>query len=327
MKMDYSSADSVIVDKKPLYHIEKLDPSFPLRILESEFKNFNYHWHEVLEVLYLQRGGISLYVEGEVIELKEGDIAIINPNEVHGFFGGQYDDCCVIFLIGLDFFDRTLVDLQDKFFHKLVFDRRRLVRPVVGSANAREGMLHAKLLHLLQEMSREYFLQKEGYRLALRSEMYEFALIFVRDIPERIISESEKCRFKRNHEIMERVFEYVFNNAGDVEMTLEGAANAANMSLFYFTRFFKRHTGQTFHDFVSRLRVDTALRYLVESDIPVTDIAELCGFSSLKTFHRQFKNFMGISPTDYRSGKKGADHANNHKNTLQTWSPMRPTIF
>jgi AraC-like DNA-binding protein/mannose-6-phosphate isomerase-like protein (cupin superfamily) len=315
--MDYRSIDNSGIEQSPIYQHEKLDPSFPFRTIDSAWKSFFYHWHEVLEIVYVMRGHISAFVEGKVFEAAKGDIIVINSCDVHGFFGAEFDDSIMIVQIGLEVFEETLVDLRGQFFHKLVFDRKIFIRPNI------DGDLHHRLESLLLAMRKEYTEKKSGYRIALRAKIYEFALVFLREIPERSLSGKEVVRYKSHHEILERVFSYIYSNADNPDITLEDAANAAAMSKFYFTRFFKEQTGQTFHDFLSRLRISAAREYLLESEMSITEIAYHCGFASLKTFNRLFKTYVNVSPSEYRIGRK--DYHNRGR--IREWNPIGITSY
>jgi AraC-like DNA-binding protein len=315
--MEYRSIDNSGIEQSPIYQHEKLNPSFPFRVIDSDWKSFFYHWHEILEIVYVMRGHISVFVEGKVFEAVKGDIIVINSCDVHGFFGSEFDDAIMLVQMGLEVFEETLVDLRDQFFHKLVFDRKILIRSDI------DGDLHHHLETLLLTMRKEYNEKKNGYRIALRSKIYEFALIFLREIPERSLSKKEVARYKSHHEILERVFSFIYSNADNPDITLEDAANAAAMSKFYFTRFFKEQMGQTFHDFLSRLRINAAQEYLIESEMSITEIAYHCGFSSLKTFNRVFKIYVNATPSEYRSG--GRDLYN--KKRIREWNPVGITSY
>ncbi|MEX0731845.1 MAG: AraC family transcriptional regulator [Aquisalimonadaceae bacterium] len=67
-----------------------------------------------------------------------------------------------------------------------------------------------------------------------------------------------------------------------------------------FIRFFKRHTGQTFTDYVAELRIGKACALLLERDDPVYNIAEKVGYQNLSNFYRQFKAFKQLSPSEFR---------------------------
>ncbi|MBR3641909.1 MAG: helix-turn-helix domain-containing protein [Parasporobacterium sp.] len=68
----------------------------------------------------------------------------------------------------------------------------------------------------------------------------------------------------------------------------------------YFTRIFKRHTGYTFKDYDSMVRMETAKRLLEQTRLPVSIIATKVGFDNFSHFSRAFKKYTGKTPTEYR---------------------------
>jgi len=77
-------------------------------------------------------------------------------------------------------------------------------------------------------------------------------------------------------------------------------AAAVHTSIFYFCKLFKKVTGTTFTEFVSRTRVEKAKNLLLNPNLRVSEIAYEVGFQSLTHFNRVFKQIMGESPTEYR---------------------------
>lgn len=73
---------------------------------------------------------------------------------------------------------------------------------------------------------------------------------------------------------------------------------------FLSSRQFERRFRGLFHmssgDFILKVRIDAALRYLIESDFSITQIALQCGFYDNSHFTRQFKKKIGISPIQFR---------------------------
>lgn len=88
------------------------------------------------------------------------------------------------------------------------------------------------------------------------------------------------------------------------QMTLESVAGAVNVSPFHFCKIFKRATGLTFTDFVSRARVEKAKRLLMKPAARITDVAYDVGFQSLSHFNRSFRRIASESPTEYRGRMK-----------------------
>lgn len=62
-----------------------------------------------------------------------------------------------------------------------------------------------------------------------------------------------------------------------------------------------REEGRGFQQIKDELRRDTAIEYLVQTKLPLLEIANRVGFSEASTFHRAFKNWTGVAPGEYRS--------------------------
>ena len=77
------------------------------------------------------------------------------------------------------------------------------------------------------------------------------------------------------------------------------------MSESRFSRFFRRATGNTFTDFVNRVRVNRACQLLMETDRQVTHICYEVGFNNVANFNRRFLEIKGMTPSEFR---RQADH-------------------
>lgn len=85
------------------------------------------------------------------------------------------------------------------------------------------------------------------------------------------------------------------------DMSLGVVAKAVNVSTFYFCKLFKKATGITFTEYVSRLRTEKAKHLLLNPHLRISEIANEVGFQSLTHFNRNFKRLAGQSPTQYRT--------------------------
>lgn len=74
-----------------------------------------------------------------------------------------------------------------------------------------------------------------------------------------------------------------------------------NTSTFYFCKLFKKATGLTFTDYLSRVRIEKAKNLLLNPNLRVSEIAYEVGFQSLTHFNRMFRKLAGQSPTHYRA--------------------------
>ncbi len=81
------------------------------------------------------------------------------------------------------------------------------------------------------------------------------------------------------------------------DLSLGQVSAAVHTSIFYFCKLFRKVTGLTFTEFVSRTRIENAKNLLLNPNFRVSEIAYEVGFQSLTHFNRVFKRIVGESPT------------------------------
>ena len=88
----------------------------------------------------------------------------------------------------------------------------------------------------------------------------------------------------------------------DYAQPLSAAELAAELGMTEsrFSRFFRRATGNTFPDFVNRIRVNRAGQLLMESDRLVSHICYEVGFNNVANFNRRFLEVKGVTPSEFR---------------------------
>jgi AraC-like DNA-binding protein len=88
----------------------------------------------------------------------------------------------------------------------------------------------------------------------------------------------------------------------DLSQSFSAADIAAElgMSESRFSRFFRRATGNTFTDFVNRVRINRACQLLMESDRLITHICYEVGFNNVANFNRRFLEIKGMTPSEFR---------------------------
>ena len=100
--------------------------------------------------------------------------------------------------------------------------------------------------------------------------------------------------------IITRARQFIHDHHAD-EITLNQTAAALHISNFYLCKLFRKVTGNTFTEYVSRTRVERAKNLLLNRNLRVSEIAFAVGFQSLTHFNRVFKFVVGESPTRYRA--------------------------
>ena len=84
------------------------------------------------------------------------------------------------------------------------------------------------------------------------------------------------------------------------ELSLALLENELHLSKYYISHIFSDKLGVSFNDYVNSLRISYACRKLISTDMSVTKIGEIAGFSTLRTFNRAFFKQMNTSPSEYR---------------------------
>lgn len=97
------------------------------------------------------------------------------------------------------------------------------------------------------------------------------------------------------------IYNYIIQNY-DRELSLEDVAEHANMTPHAFCRYFKKHTRQTFVNFLNEVRINEACKMLISGSYSgIATVAYNCGFNSVTNFNRVFKAIIGKSPRSYLS--------------------------
>jgi transcriptional regulator GlxA family with amidase domain len=86
----------------------------------------------------------------------------------------------------------------------------------------------------------------------------------------------------------------------DAPVTIAAIARRAGISVRGLEQLFVREIGQTPGAYFLSLRLNAARRYVLDTGLPITDIASRTGFSSINALSRAFRNVFGESPAKYR---------------------------
>ena len=99
---------------------------------------------------------------------------------------------------------------------------------------------------------------------------------------------------------LKRAIDYVGDNLANKDLTLAEVAGAAHMSPYHFSRLFKESTGLAPHQYVIERRVQRAKELLSNTDLPIAEVALLCGFAHQSHLNRHFKRLLGVNPKSLR---------------------------
>ena len=117
------------------------------------------------------------------------------------------------------------------------------------------------------------------------------------------------CRLVNRHSIehyslpVQRTITYIDTDL-TADLSLRALAEAQSLSSGYLSTLFKKETGSTLTDFVTKRRIRRALELLGDTQLHVQTIARLCGISDVNYFSKIFKKTIGLSPLEYRKTLK-----------------------
>lgn len=157
--------------------------------------------------------------------------------------------------------------------------------------------------HVAGEILRELSMETAAGRLLCESLGLALSAHLLRHYagtPLRLPS-PPRCEKPLDPRRLQRVREYVMSNLDQEDITVQGLAAVACMSVAHFARSFRTATGMTPHGYVSDRRMALAKMRLHDETQSITEIALAAGFSSHSNFTRAFRNATGMTPAAFRA--------------------------
>ena len=127
-------------------------------------------------------------------------------------------------------------------------------------------------------------------------ELEEWMLCFF----EEYINKIEKARLSRSYTIIEKVKELVDLFIGDEDFTLDDVASKLFISPNYLRQIFKQKTGESFVEYLTRVRMEKAAEFLQDSGLKVQQVAEKVGYENQQYFALCFKKHFKCTPSEFR---------------------------
>lgn len=93
--------------------------------------------------------------------------------------------------------------------------------------------------------------------------------------------------------------DYIYKNKSE-NITVENMAKVCHISQSYFSRLFSKEMGDSFSNYISKLKINWAKELLEESDMSVSQVSDELGFNEPGYFIKIFKKHEGVTPSVYR---------------------------
>ncbi|MBR5323063.1 MAG: AraC family transcriptional regulator [Clostridia bacterium] len=237
---------------------------------------FKMHFHHQVEVVYMLKGECTAIVEGEEFLLRSGDILTVFPNQIHEYKDGKNEE----FFIAI-FRPETLPDYRDLFYNMVP------VNKVYSTENKNELLLYLarKMPEMYEKENRYKEAIYKGFLTAFFGELFSFYELKKAKSADMSVLKSVLLFCNENY----------LNN-----ICLEDASESLHVSKFYISHLLNKKLGISFNDYVNSLRITDAVYLLEKKDGGMTEIAQKCGFNTVRTFNRAFKSVYGVSPSKYK---------------------------
>ncbi len=222
---------------------------------------------EKFEIEFYLENGESTYTNDNEYIIKKHHIQIAKPNQV------RYSK--------LPFKTMFLKFKADEELAKLL-------------TNAPEYFICSHPQKISEKLEEIILLNESGdNQLLLYSRLLSFINLVLYD------SEIPKLQSGQNYEIITNAKRYMESNYKE-DIYLKDIANAVNLSPIYFHNIFTSACGISPHNYLINCRIAEAKKLLWNSTIPLTLIAENCGFGCQQHFNKVFKKQTGTTPGRYR---------------------------
>lgn len=99
--------------------------------------------------------------------------------------------------------------------------------------------------------------------------------------------------------VLDRAKQYIMENFTE-DLSLEDVADVVHLNPHYFSKIFKQQCGETFIDYVTRLRIEKAIALIRSTPLSLKEVCFEVGYKDPNYFSRVFKKITGVSPTAYK---------------------------
>ena len=262
------------------------------RIKEKQGFKPNFHFHPEFEIVLLEKQPTTVYLNEETFDCDKASIVFIESNTMHTFSSRSTEK--PTHAMAIQFAREALAGFDSCGWNPaasygaaaMIYNTSQCpAAPESFTAtpenygcaeNPEEGfMTHTALCNILTQLGRV-----RPLHIVRRTQHKETGAV--------------------SKEKLAKVLNFIHKRNSE-SISLTETAGIINMNPEPFCRFFKRHTGRTFTQYINDLRLSAAARALSETDTPIIDIAYDSGYENLSYFNRRFKRRFNTTPNKYRA--------------------------
>lgn len=218
-------------------------------------------------------GTLSCSLDGQTAVASPGDVLLLDCHLPHAYQALTASSFCFLHFGGA----------MSELLYQLIHSRCGLMIP------SREPELFVRSIGALL-CAREA--DSEWDEFAASAAVYRLLLSLAADATDRETQAADQ-------QIMTPIIDYIARHLHE-KLSVEMLADHFGYSAGYLTRLFRRYTGSSPYQFILRTRLDHSKHLLATTDLPVQEIADQTGFSSLANFSSAFHKSVGQTPREFR---------------------------
>ena len=273
------------------YYSLNKDQSFTIRgtakLLNIASSRYGGDWHSVphthnhTELFFIVSGKGQFLIQDQFFPVGINNLVIINPNVLHteDSLNAQPLEYIVLGIDGIE----------------LANDENSN-----GQFSILDHMESVEISGCLRNILREMEQKNTGYEDVCQAYMEILIIRLMRSTTLSVPSEPQISSGNRQCAAVRRYIDLHFKEP----LTLEQLAEESHMNKNYLSHAFKREYGTSPINYMISRRIEESKYLLAETDLSMTQIAQLLGFSSLSYFSQVFRRTQSVSPLEYRQSTK-----------------------
>lgn len=276
---------------------EKVLPKdFPFEIVNYQEKRNNKnisvaHRHCFFEITCVLEGRAEYFVNGIRYEVQAGDLILFNHVEEHRWNVLSEEIVLEVLVFSSALVTDDTGGLDTEYLIPFMNRGKSFENRICGSEKAAR-----EVRKIMSEIRMEEESGAIGNRLMIKADILRLLTILVRYYYEKKET-SAVFTAKKNEYIsrIEKALDYLRVHYNQ-KITLEEVSATVCMSPNYFSSYFRKATGISFQEYLTKIRIEKAKELLHGTTEGIIDIAQECGIGNTANFYRLYKKYFGISP-------------------------------
>jgi len=242
------------------------------------------HYHESAELIRILRGSVEMIIGTQKLILKSNEFAFIPPFGVHSVIGLSEDSQ----IEGLVFELSLITPCYGKLGVEKILTKEKITDFIINENNP----IFADLCLEFDRALQTYEKPNIAYELKMLAHIFALTAILADNY---YIEDREYESYDR----LAPVFKYIAGNY-QKNISLSDLSCIINVCDDHLIRLFKNSVNKSPIKYINDLRIQEAMKLLINTEFSVTQIAYKVGFSDPNYMTRLFKNTLDITPGQYR---------------------------